>query len=71
MTIKNIEVRKDILLIRTADGMIYRINKQGSAPEERTWVDNILSCAVSLVYSQEKRNGKMQDNLQNMNQLGE
>ena len=71
MTIKNIEVRKDILLIRTGDGMIYRTNKRGSTPEENTWVDNILSCAVSLAYNEEKRNGKMQDNLQNMNQLGE
>lgn len=71
MTIKNIEVRKDILLIRTGDGMTYRIDKRGSIPEENTWVDSILSCAVSLAYNEEKRNGKMQDNLQNMNQLGE
>ena len=71
MTIKNIEIREDILLIRTGNGMTYRINKQGSLPEERTWVDSILSCAVSLVYSEEKRNGKMQDNLQNINQLTE
>lgn len=71
MTIKNIEIREDILLIQTGNGMIYRINKQGSIPEEKTWVDNILSCAVSLVHNEEKRNGKMQDNLQNMNQLTE
>ena len=71
MIIKNIEVREDILVIRTTDGMTYRINKQGDIPEENIWVDGILSFAVSLIHNAEKRNGSMQDNLQNMNQLGE